>query len=177
MDLFSTIFFAVTILLMIWEIRNQKKDTLLQIKGLQQDAYAVLRADHDEIVKKQIDENKDLYVVWNKVPKPDKIEWKVERKVFLFYVLIFDLYERIHWEIMKGNISDIVEDEEWGSWLNWLKRLSGHWIFEYTFDDVYDVYEKKFMKSICKKFWPEKLKDPKYVEYFKEVTKTTAIIS
>ena len=159
-NLFATIFFAATVGLMLWDIHNQKKVH-------RDDTYEVLRDDHAEIVKLQL-ENSDLDEIWKKVDQPtnvDETKWTEEtketkeRKIFLFYVLIFDLYERLHWELIQKEILDATKQrkKEWGYWLEWLKRISKHWLFEYTFDSVFPVYDEDFVTNIAEEFFPQKV--------------------
>lgn len=167
-NLSATIFFAATVGLMLWDIHNQKK-------AQRQDAYEALRDDHAEIVKLQLEQDEDLGEIWKKYKDSqptnvDETKWtkskNKERKVFLFYVLIFDLYERIHWEIIKEEILDTKKqrEDEWEYWLEWLTRISNHWLFEYTFYDVFPVYEDEFVLSITERFFPQKVE--KLKEYW-----------
>lgn len=142
-NLSATIFFAATVGLMLWDTRTQKK-------GLHQEAYQAVRADHTELIRMILDKP-FLNQVYDTVQRPsDKKAWEDftpdEKTIGHYYGLHFDLYERLFALYNKNEM----EKEEWKQWILWLKQMSGHWLFEEMFSEIANVLDKKFVEIVKK---------------------------
>lgn len=156
LELFSTIFFAGTIGIMIWEAYRQKKDFKAQIEGLRKESYEIIRNDHNELCKLLI-ENKTLLKIWE-LEKPDKdtknedrekpaeLEEDEEKQIFQFYILQLDLYERLFFLMIKEESN--VPYHEWQMWLSWLENTARHPHFKKTFDKFAHIYDPELVKEI-----------------------------
>lgn len=145
-ELFSTIFFAATIGIMIWEANRQKKDFKAQIEGLRKESYEIIRNDHAELGKMLI-ENKTLRKIWKFESDPNiKISNDEEKQIFEYYILQLDLYERLFLLMIKEDSN--VKYHEWQMWLSWLQSITHHKIFKKTFDEFKHVYDPEFVNEI-----------------------------
>lgn len=139
-NLAAMIFFAATVGLMLLDIRTQRK-------GLRQAAYQAVRVDHTELVR-MILNTPLLNQVYENIQKPDKREWKDftndEKTIGHYYGLHNDLYERL----FALYEEKIITPKEWEQWMQWLKEMSGHWLFEYVFRDVEDVLDEGFVDAV-----------------------------
>jgi len=139
-NLAATFFFAATVGVMLFDIRTQRK-------GLRQEAYQAVRADHTELVRMTLN-TPLLNQVFENIQKPDKREWKDftddEKTIGHYYGLTFDLYERLFALYNEKKM----KNKEWTQWMQWLKEESGHWLFEYIFRDIEDVLDEGFVDTV-----------------------------
>jgi len=130
LDLFSTLFFAATIGLLIWGTR-------VSVKGLKQDAYIELRDNHQNLIGKMIEQpslRKILDLKPNKVHEvSEKLTTDEICQIKVYFTLEFDLYERLYDEMKKNKK---ILYEEWLQWLIWLEKLSRNRLFKETFDEI-----------------------------------------
>lgn len=151
-NLAATIFFALTVGLML-------VDTRVQRKGLRQEAYEAVRSAHTELVKMILDRPL-LNQVYENIQKPDKREWKEfsdeEKTIGHYYGLHFDMYERLFALYKKKEMTL----EEWEQWMQWLKNMSGHWLFEYMLRDISNVLDEDFVEIVNEKILGKTEKQP-----------------
>lgn len=148
-EFFSTIFFAATVGVLVWE-------SILQRKEIEVDEYSELRQHHHDLITLQI-ENKEVLRIFHKVKIPhhhDNIEddKKVltleEGQIFQVYVAEFDLYERV-WLLKEEK--EKLSEYEWICWMIYLESMSHHWLFRYSFNQTRTIFDKGFMDNIREK--------------------------
>lgn len=160
-DFWSTIFFLITTGFLIWSFVFQWKEHKLSKESLHIDKYGALRDHHHDIARLLVEEE-DLQVVF----QPTSIELdkrekdnsgkimltKEELRIFNFYILELDLYERIFELREEQKELDEPEREfkesEWVGWLLYLEKMSYHWIFTHTYNEVKDMYDDDFMEEV-----------------------------
>jgi len=130
LDLFSTLFFAATIGLLIW-------DTRVSVRGLKQDAYMQLRTDHHALIGKVI-EQKSLRKIFTLKPNEnDEVSKTLKndeiRQIKTYFTLEFDLYERLYDEMKKNKN---IKYEEWLQWLIWLEKISRNKLFTDALNEI-----------------------------------------
>ena len=148
-DFFSTVFFAGTVAVLVWE-------SILQRKEIEVDEYSELRQHHHDLITLQI-ENPETLEIYNSVKLPAKYNnikyHKIvleppEKQLFQSYLAEFDLYERV-WLLKeeKGKISEY----EWICWAIYLERMSHHWMFRYSFNQTRTIFDDGFMDYVKEK--------------------------
>ena len=131
---------------------------ILQKRVSKDDAYHALRKDHQEIVRLIISNDKLLNVYetveGRRYEKAEKIELKKDEQLLVnFFILEFDLYERLYYAKEKKNL---FKDEEWDMWLDWLMNYNKNWLFRYTLDRYGMVWEKGCVDAIYNKIEEDK---------------------
>ncbi|MGI0010944.1 MAG: hypothetical protein ACREAE_06060 [Nitrosopumilaceae archaeon] len=150
-NIISTIFFAATTAFLILDLR-------LQRKGLRQDAYSQLRSDHQELMRFQV-ENKLLKFLEPKRAKGDReIRLSNEvKEIHQFYMLEFDLYERVWLGMVEEHVMYYAE---WLQWLEYLEEISKskEEVFIDTFNYCDHLFEKNFMNEVTERVIENKIK-------------------
>ncbi len=148
-ELFSTIFFACTVAVLVWE-------TILQRKEIEVDEYQELRQHHHDLITLQI-ENPETLEIFDAVKMPDKykskdddkiILGKDEKQLFQVYLAEFDLYERV-WLLKEEK--EKLSEYEWICWIMYLERMSHHWLFRYSFNQTRTIFDDGFMDYVKEK--------------------------
>jgi hypothetical protein len=148
-EFFSTIFFAATVGVLVWE-------TILQRKEIEVDEYAELRQHHHDLITLQI-EYPETLEIFDVVKMPDKYNDKKgdeivleqsEKRLFQVYLAEFDLYERV-WLLKeeKGKLTEY----EWICWIIYLEKMSHHWLFRHCFNQTRTIFDNDFMKYVKEK--------------------------
>jgi hypothetical protein len=151
--------FTIADLIQIGLLGGVFSTLLYQIKTIRADTYEKLRSDHHELIRLEVSEKELLHEMLQHNPtsahkklhelSPDEL------KLLHFYVLEFDLYERIY--MAKRKHWGLIKEDEWEMWLKWLDPISHHWLFKYTYDQFYEIYEPGMMVAIRERYgFPER---------------------
>ena len=121
------------------------------LPNINQQHYQKIRDDHQSQIRVLLNDQ-ELLACFNQDEIPDTLEKDfdidklkpIERKIFNFFILEFDLYERV----FLAKNSGIIDNEEWELWLEWFKIFKKNWIFRFTFERMAHVFESELMNSI-----------------------------
>jgi len=151
-ELASAVFFAMTVVFLIIDYRNQQKDRENQVEQMRQDAYSRIREHHHDLLRLQIEEElTDVFTVspeakYNKDTDESCIEEK-DRYLYNFYLAEFDLFERVRHLVDDPNYKS-VNESEWISWLIYLEKFSQHYMFRYTFERTTNIFSEDLVEAI-----------------------------
>jgi len=138
-------------------IALQKKEIEALREQTQYADYQKLRDHHQELIRMQVN-NPRLFKIWdndNKKPRDKIVDnlTKEEELLFHFYILQFDLLERVYDHFTNTEPENIGELE---AWLDWTRPMANHWLFEFTLDEyskrgLYNEFYKWIREKLVKK--------------------------
>ncbi|QLH02658.1 hypothetical protein C5F47_03325 [Nitrosopumilus cobalaminigenes] len=122
-----------------------------------QQHYQQIRQDHIHQLRMLVND-KELLVCYNvdKIPEGHNEETlevsqlnTIERKIFNFFILELDLYERV----FVAKDAGLLEEDEWVLWLEWFKMFKNNWIFEFAFKRMAHIFHPEMMDVVGKEIF------------------------
>lgn len=147
----SALFFAVTVVFLIIDYKNQQKDRKTQVEQMRQDAYSSIREHHHDLLRLQIEQElTDVFTVspekkYDKDTDESCID-EEDRYLYNFYLAEFDLYERVRHLVDDPDYKS-VDESEWISWLIYLEKISQHYMFRYAIERTTDIFSEEFVEA------------------------------
>jgi hypothetical protein len=136
----QTIVITLTLIIFIMSFRSQNK-------SIQEQAYQKLLDDYNDAMKTMM-ERPELYQLWVDLqrvrPIGDKIQTRDDMVVRNFVIMLYGLFERLHFLYRRKWI----DKETWDQWAVFLETIADLPVFKDVHEATAGMYDKPFQEHV-----------------------------
>jgi hypothetical protein len=136
----QTIVITLTLIIFTMSFRSQNK-------AIQEQAYQALLDDYNDAMKTMM-ERPELYQLWVDLqrvrPVGDKIQTRDDMVVRNFVIMLYGLFERLHFLYRRKWI----DKETWDQWAVFLETIADLPVFKDVHEATAGMYDKPFQEHV-----------------------------